>query len=283
MFVENNKNDEIHIAVIDKNGAFTGTKGSVLERFAFLSIAKGAKDDAGSTIFAKDVVNDASQYVWLVGLDSNFQNSTGRRAFNETFNDSGGDFELLAPAVTTFNFDSGRDASSLSQADVIAGYDLFDDKDQVEIDFIIAPGMATTSDTTTVVNSLVTTAQSTRKDCVVVTSPARDDVVNQTNSSSIVTNIVATADTLTKSSYLVMDGNFLKVYDKFNDQFIEIPASSSTAGIMAATDRDRAPWFSPAGQRRGTYLGVTAINYIPTLCPNTLKSKLDKYFGDGKS
>jgi uncharacterized protein (DUF983 family) len=25
-----------------------------------------------------------------------------------------------------------------------------------------------------------------------------------------------------------------------------------------------------------------AINYIPTISPNTLKSKLDKYFGDGE-
>ena len=75
---------------------------------------------------------------------------------------------------------------------------------------------------------------------------------------------MTTANALTNSSYLVLDANYLKVYDKFNDQFIEIPASSSTAGIMAATDRDRAPWFSPAGQRRGTYLGVTAINYVPT-------------------
>ena len=80
---KNNKNDEIHIAVIDKNGAFTGTKGSVLERFAFLSMAKGAKDDAGSTIFAKDVVNDASQYVWLVGLDSDFNLQSGRRGFDQ--------------------------------------------------------------------------------------------------------------------------------------------------------------------------------------------------------
>ena len=261
---KNNKNDEIHIAVIDKNGAFTGTKGSVLERFAFLSIARGAKDDAGSTIFAKDVVNDASQYVWLVGLDSNFQNSTGRRAFNETFNDSGGDFELLAPAVTTFNFDSGRDASSLSQADVIAGYDLFDDKDQVEIDFLIAPGETTRVRQTAAVNHLVGIAQGKRKDCVVVAGPARQDIVNQTSTSTIVTNIVDTADTFTKSSYLVMDGNYLKVFDKFNDQFIEIPAASSTAGIMAATDLNRAPWFSPAGSRRGQYLGITSIAFSPT-------------------
>ena len=261
---KNNTNDEIHIAVIDKNGAFTGTKGSVLERFAFLSIARGAKDDAGSTIFAKDVVNDASQYVWLVGLDSDFQLQSGRRGFNQTFNDSGGNYELLAPAGKTFNFDSGRDASSLSQADVIAGYDLFDDKDQVEIDFLIAPGETTRLRQTAAVNHLVGIAQGKRKDCVVVAGPARQDIVNQTSTSTIVSNIVTTADTFTKSSYLVMDGNYLKVFDKFNDQFIEIPAASSTAGIMAATDLNRAPWFSPAGSRRGQYLGITSIAFSPT-------------------
>ena len=61
-----------------------------------------------------------------------------------------------------------------------------------------------------------------------------------------------------------MDGNFLKVYDKYNDQYIQIPAASSTAGIMAATDLNRAPWFSPAGSRRGGYLGITAISWSPT-------------------
>ncbi len=102
-----------------------------------------------------------------------------------------------------------------------------------------------------------------RKDCVVVSSPARDDLINVSNETTATTNIVATSDTFTKSDRLVMDGNYLKVYDKFNDQYIEIPAASSTAGLMAETDRVAAPWFSPAGIRRGQYLGVTAINYNP--------------------
>ena len=49
------------------------------------------------------------------------------------------------------------------------------------------------------------------------------------------------------------------MYDKYNDEFIFIPANSSTAGIMAATDLTRAPWFSPAGSRRGQYLGITGL------------------------
>jgi phage tail sheath protein FI len=61
-----------------------------------------------------------------------------------------------------------------------------------------------------------------------------------------------------------MDGNYLKVYDKYNDQYINIPASSSTAGLMASTDLNRAAWFSPAGARRGQYLGITSLSYTPT-------------------
>ena len=77
------------------------------------------------------------------------------------------------------------------------------------------------------------------------------------------TNVVATAATITKSSYGIMDCSYLKVFDKFNDQFIEIPAASSVAGLMAETDRTQAPWFSPAGTRRGQLLGVTGLNYNP--------------------
>ena len=66
------------------------------------------------------------------------------------------------------------------------------------------------------------------------------------------------------SNYLVVDNNFLKVYDKYNDKFIQIPAASSTAGIMAATDNNAAPWVSPAGSRRGNYLGITSVAYSPT-------------------
>ena len=270
-------NDEVHAVVIDKGGLFTGTANTVLERFAFLSVGSNAKDNAGSNIFVKDVINETSQYVWMINGDSSMistltNDDTGIQSAFGTSIDNGDNFARNSGttmvgadvAAIAFNFDSGVDTGSISDGQVIAGYDLFSDKDQVEIDFILAPGSVTRTTLTAVTNHCVAIAQNTRKDCVVVASPARSDVVNVNSAATITTNIVATADTFTKSSYLVMDGNFLKVYDKFNDQFIQIPASSSTAGIMAATDLNRAPWFSPAGSRRGQYLGITAINYSPT-------------------
>jgi len=258
----NATNDEVHVAIIDKQGKFTGTQGTLLERYAFLSLGKNAKTTAGSNIFVKDVINETSKYAWLVDFDSDF-----RAAGAGTNIDSGDNFTKTTGTTNTdidYNFAGGVDVASLSTANILAGFDLFEDKDAVEIDFLIAPSMVTRTDHTTVVNDLVATAASLRKDCIVVASPARNDIVNQTSASTIVSNIVATADTFTKSSYLVMDGNFIKVFDKFNDQFINLPAASSTAGIMAATDLNRAPWFSPAGSRRGQYFGITSLLFSPT-------------------
>ena len=258
----NATNDEVHVAVIDKAGAFTGTQGTVLERYAFASLGSNAKNDDGTTNFIKDILNENSKYVWLIDFDSDLRGAGAGTAI-----DSGDNFTKTTGTTNAdidYNFSQGANVSNLQPAEILVGYDLFEDKDQVEIDFLIAPEFSSRAHTTTTVNDLVATAQSLRKDCVVVASPARSDVVNVTSASDIVTNIVTTANTFTKSSYLVMDGNFLKVYDKFNDQFIEIPAASSTAGIMAATDLNRAPWFSPAGSRRGQYLGITSTSFSPT-------------------
>ena len=266
-------NDEVHVVVSDNTGAFTGTAGTVLERFAFLSLGSNAVNPDGTSNFIKNVINTRSEYVWMVGFDSDFGGtgagtaSAGLKAAAGTSIDTGDDFKRVSGSTDSavdYSFNLGADVTAISTSNTLAGYDLFEDKDQVEIDFLIAPRSVDRATATTVVNDLVATAQSLRKDCVVVASPAQNDVVNVTNTSTATDNIVATADTFTKSSYLVMDGNFLKVYDKFNDQFINIPACSSTAGIMAATDLNRAPWFSPAGSRRGQYLGITSIAFSPT-------------------
>ena len=262
--------DEIHIAVIDQDGKFTGTKGTVLETFAFLSVANDAKNTDGTNNYALDVINERSEYIWMVGWDSDYRVARGNGVV-----DSGDDFSLASPAVVDHSLVRGANSAALGTSEVLNGYDLFEDKDQVEIDFLIAPSMVSTTDQQTVVNDLVSTAQSLRKDCIVCASPARDDVVNLTSAADITSNIVTTADGFTNSSYLVADNNFLKVYDKYNDQYIHIPAASSTAGICAATDLTRAPWFSPAGQRRGQYLGITSLAWTPNKAQRDTLYKVD--------
>jgi hypothetical protein len=255
----NASKDEVHIAIIDQEGRFTGTRGEILETYPFVSVASNVKNADGTTNYALDVINERSEYVWLVGWDADYATAgAGTQA------DSGDVFSLAVPStIVDHDLERGANSAALTNTEYLNGYDLFEDKDQVEIDFLIAPSMINSTDQATIVNDLVSTAQSLRKDCIVCASPARDDVVNLTNAADITTNIVTTADTFTNSSYLVADNNFLKVYDKYNDGYIFIPAASSTAGICAATDLNRAPWFSPAGTRRGQYLGITSLAWTP--------------------
>lgn len=251
--------DELHVAVVDEDGKLSGTRGTVLETFPNLSMISGAKAPDGSNLYAKDVINQRSEYVWMLNWDSVF--ASAGAGLNIVDNQS---YRLDSAVVIQGSGTNGSDGGSLSVGDYLEGYDLFEDKDQVEVDFLIAPGMSSRADQVTIVNDLTSTAQSTRKDCVAVASPARSDVVGVTSVNDKVTNAVATASSFTNSSYLVADNNYLKVYDKYNDVYVEIPASSTIAGIMASTDFNRAPWFSPAGGRRGQLLGVTSLNYTPT-------------------
>ena len=248
--------DEVHVVVVDEDGLFTGVPGEVLERFAYVSLGSDAKTPDGSSNYVKDVINSASSYIWLAHFDGDLANLTnaGTTVVSKTFAAS-------ATGVINESLTSGADSAALGTSQYATGFDLFEDVDTITVDFLIAPSMSVQGDQTTVVNDLIAIAGSTRKDCIVVASPNRAAVVNN---ATPVTASVTTANTFTFSSYLVLDNNFLKVYDKYNDQYIFIPAASSTAGIMAATDFNNAPWYSPAGQRRGAYLGITALSYSPT-------------------
>lgn len=253
--------DEFHVVVVDKTGLISGTRGTVLETFPFVSMAKGATKSDGSTNYGPEVISNASNYIWMAGFgvsDLAFPVVAGADPIvNEnTAFDAG----YTGSRAISKTLSRGSNGDDLDVGDYSTGFDQFEDKDTILVDFLIAPGLSTREAQTTIVNDLVSIAQSTRKDCVVVTSPAQSDIIDN---NTPVTATVATAKTFTQSSYLIMDNNYLKVYDKYNDQYINIPAASSVAGIMAATDQVAAPWFSPAGPRRGQLLGITSLAYSP--------------------
>ena len=255
------KNDEIHIVVIDEDGLITGTKNTVLETFPFLSVGTNAKLADGTTNYVVDVINKKSSYIKMVGFGTTgsiFDSAAG------TTIDSGDNFwsSVVSDSIITFSLDSGNNGGALTNGNYLTSNALFADKDTITVDFLIAPGLTNDSDHVTVVNDLISVATA-RKDCVVVTSPNRDAVVNNA-AADIVADTLSTMFGYTNSSYLFADNNYLKVYDKYNDKYRYIPAASSTAGLMAATDANAAPWFSPAGSRRGAYLGITSLAYTPS-------------------
>jgi hypothetical protein len=258
------KNDEIHVAVIDQDGFITGTKGEVLETFPYVSVAEGAKTVDGGDNYVKTVINQGSKYVWFGDWDS----ATSIAGPNWGSAPTDGGSINYADQVLSFSNDSatkslsgGADGQTLDAGDIAFGFDEFEDVEQIDVSILIAPGMANKSAQVTVVNDLAGIAGVTRKDCVVVTSPDRAAVVNNIDP---VNDTLATTNDFTASSYLIVDNNYLRVYDKYNDNYIYIPAASTTAGLLAATDANYGPWWSPAGERRGEYVGVTNLAYSPS-------------------
>jgi phage tail sheath protein FI len=239
-------NDEVHILVVDEDGRFSGTKGTILEKFAFASKASDAKDDLGNTNYYKNVITNRSNYIhWLshptLGAD------WGNNASNTNF-------DLLA-AATTVELSGGVDGT-ISSANVATAYDLFDNAESVDISLVVA-GPADSS----VVSNLTSMAES-RKDVVVFLSPPKSNVVDASGSET--TNAIAYRNGLTSSSYLVMDNNWKYQYDKYNDVYRWIPLNGDIAGLCARTDQERDPWYSPGGLNRGIIKNVIKLAYNPT-------------------
>ena len=201
--------------------------GSVVDTFAYVSTDPTAKLDNGSTNFVTDVVTSGSSWVDLSGIPSGYP--------------------------TTKTLSGGLDGTT---PNYVAAYGVFGDKDTIQIDFLVPPAGGQ-GDAVAIQQELVSIAEA-RKDCIAVVSPAYSGTL------TVDAMLAHVASLAQNSSYLVVDGNWLKIYDKYNDAYVNIPAASSTAGIMAAGDVTDAPWFSPAGSRRGQYLGVTDILVNPS-------------------
>jgi hypothetical protein len=258
-------NDEVHVAVIDTTGLLSGTKMSVLETYPYISQALGAQNADGTNNYIVDAINTRSQYIRMVTFPTGMGSGAGAAATTTS------DMKLGAPVAVTLT--TGENSDPMEVGDLQLCFDLINDPAQYLIDFIIAPSLNGSTDHVTLVNHLTSIAAQTRKDCMVFASPHRTGVVNSpaTANASILTGL----KNLTRSSYLSVDNNFLKVYDKYNDKYIHIPAASSTAGLCAATDNNFAPWVSPAGTRRGQYFGVTGLTYNPN------KSQRDQLYRNG--
>ena len=63
------KYDCIHVIVIDSEGGITGVKGTVLEKFASVSIRTDATDDFGASNYIKDRIRDEGQWIYFGGLN----------------------------------------------------------------------------------------------------------------------------------------------------------------------------------------------------------------------
>jgi phage tail sheath protein FI len=242
--------DEVHVIVIDEDGLFSGTRGTVLEKFGFVSKASDARDDSGNANYYKQVLQSKSKYIYWASHPTTLSTGTswGSSANNTAF--------ANLTANVTVSLSGGVDGT-ISTANVVTAYDFFNNAEAVDISLIVSGP----SDASTIPNALITTAEA-RKDCVVFLSPPKSNCVD--NAGNETTNIKTYRDTLTSTSYAVLDSNWKYQYDKYNDVYRWVPLNGDVAGLCARTDLERDPWFSPGGLNRGIIKNVIKLAWNPT-------------------
>jgi len=247
-FVSNKtgSNDELHIIVVDEDGKFSGTANTVLEKYSFVSKASDAINNDGSSNYYKTVINNKSQYVWWLTHQPGASN-WGNAASGTTYTNINTPF--------TASLSAGANGT-IGNSEIITGYGFFANPDVVDVSLIISgPGNAT------VAADLITKAE-VRKDALVFLSPTKSSVVNNAGSES--TSVLSFRDSLTSSSYAVIDSGYKYQYDKYNDVYRWVPLNGDIAGVCARTDNERDPWYSPGGLNRGVIRNVIKLAWNPT-------------------
>jgi hypothetical protein len=110
--------DELHIIVIDEDGAISGTQGTILEKFAFVSKASDAKKPDGTNNYYKNVLNSRSEYIWWMDHPTG---GTGTTPWGSAA--AGASFQTLSPL--TVSLSGGTDDYNASDAELLSAYELF--------------------------------------------------------------------------------------------------------------------------------------------------------------
>jgi hypothetical protein len=243
-------NDEMHIIVIDAGGVFTGTQGTVLEVFPFVSKAIDSIDPNGNSNYYKNVIFNKSKYVYAIDPVSYSTSSItwGLPLANQTFTN------LTSPV--TVNLTGGTDAT-VTDSNLITAYGLFANFDEVNVSLIV-----TGDADVTVQQYIIDDIVNVRKDSIAFISPPSANVVNNTGSE--LSGITYWNTTLARStSYAVADSGWKYMFDKYNNTYRWVPLNGDTAGLCVYTDSVRDAWFSPAGFNRGNLKNVVKLAWNP--------------------
>ena len=281
----NGGGDGLHVVVVDDTGTITGIQGNLLEKHLNLSKALDASADgeAPTKTYYKDYIANSSEQIWAgyspaneadaywgtaplaTGFSTDFVAYTTAEGI---WGQEAQDVRFSAVGNVSYTLGGGEDYQAgggmdATLGDLVTGYGYFDNKDEIEVDYIImGPGLGAETDTQAKANYCISIAEG-RKDCVATISPHRANVVNVSNSTTQTNNLLRYFSPLSSSSYAVFDSGYKYTYDRFNNEFRYIPCNGDTAGLMVRTSILAYPWFSPAGQQRGVLNNAIKLAYNP--------------------
>ena len=264
------KYDEIHAAVIDVSGAYSGAANTVIERILYGSKLTDGRSAENAANYFKDLINEQSSTIFNGTAPAAAWNpsSAGSGASIGVASDtlsSGTAFQLVGKLETSLS--GGVDDYAYTASEIETAFDEFADEELVDINFILMGGsLATESDTKAKANKVISIAAA-RKDCIAFVSPHK---ANQVGSSGVLTAFQQKENTLnffngmTSTSYAVFDSGYKYYYDRFNDKYRYIPCNGDIAGLCVNTSSLLDDWYSPAGVNRGSLRNAIKLAYNPS-------------------
>jgi phage tail sheath protein FI len=255
--------DQVHVVVADHNGEFTGVAGGILEVFPAISRATDAKSAEGASIYYKTVINDSSRYIWWTNDRAGALSNTAQNIANS------GNLKPL-----TLDFTGGQDGAgeaNISIATLASAYDLFRNKESVDISLVMAGKPRGGASNTQLGNYLIDNIAETRKDCVVFITP--DDGIATSNPGNEASALVTWRSSVRDSSYGFLDSGYKYMYDRYNDVYRYVPLNGDIAGLAARSDAATDPWYSPAGFNRGQIRNIVKLRFNPTQADRDLLYK----------
>ena len=274
--------DELHLVVQDEDGAVTGVKGAIIESFGNLSRASDAKNESGESIFYENVVSNQSR--WLLNGGKTIRPAGETQNSTATYTNTA--INMTNTVVTntvpfTRSFTTGRDGgivntgtvhvltagsedwgdTNIAIARITDGYDKFKNAEEIDISLVLTGKAKGGTHGHQLTNYLIDNIAEPRKDCIVLASPEKADIINNFNQEAA--NTVDHRNALTSSSYGVLDGGYKYQYDRYNDVYRYVPYNGDVAGLIVRTDNSREPWYSPGGFNRGIIKNVIKNPYNP--------------------
>ncbi len=281
------RHDEVHVVVFDADGDVTGNAGTILEKHIALSKASDATYSAGATSYWRKYSAESSEYIFAGGAPAgitttgftsgSFTKSSDigwdQAASGIQFGATGNQLVTLAGGL---NYDGTADLDAsgslaASTGDLAAGYDLFLNNDDYDINFVLMGGAGYERTSAQALASKVINIADTRKDCVAFVSPCRSELLTTSGSgytvksaADITQNVLDFYAPIPSSSYGILDSGYKYMYDRFADTFRYVPLNGDIAGMCARNDATNFPWFSPAGTARGAVLNAVKLAYNPS-------------------
>ena len=217
-------------------------KNEIVEQFT-VSLNEDKRDANNKSMYIENVINTKSNFIF-VNVNKACTDELPKSCLDTT----------IAKLTKGSESEPGKD-------DIIAAYELFANKEEIEIDVVIANEKFPVA---------AINLSETRQDCITVVGCPYEASVGLKSSIAMQKNIV-------NSSFSMLVSNYKYQYLPEMDVYKWINLAGDIAGLIIKTTEDRESWYAPAGLNRGIIRNITklAANYTAAMRDQLYKNNVN--------